>query len=103
VAITPSLAVGILEGITRRRVIELLRDVHEVTTVEREIGRTELYVADELFLCSTLAEIQPVIDVDGYPIGDRTAGRLTVALRDHYIACCEAGPDAPAGWLTPLS
>jgi branched-chain amino acid aminotransferase len=100
--ITPPVTAGILESISRRNVIELLRAEHGKTVVEREIDRTELYIADEIFMCGTLCEIQPVIAVDGYTIGDGTPGPLTTVYRDRYFQICESGAEAPYGWLTPV-
>jgi branched-chain amino acid aminotransferase len=103
VAITPPVTVGLLEGVTRARLLGLLPGEVGVPVAEREIGRSELYAADEVFLCSTLHEIQPVVEVDGFPIGDGEPGPVTTLVRDWYLRNCEAGPRAPDGWLTPLA
>lgn len=97
---TPPLTADILEGITRRRVMELLSADLGLSVTAREIDRTELYVADEVFLAGTLTEIQPVVEIDGYVIGDGTVGRITSRCRDRYFEICASGDDAPEGWLT---
>lgn len=99
---TPPTTADILESVTRRNLIQLLGDEFSMPVVEREIGRTELYVADEIFLAGTLSEVQPVVELDGYAIGSGSAGPLTVAVRDRYFEICEAGDDAPYRWLTPI-
>jgi len=103
VAITPPVTVGLLEGVTRARLLRLLPDTLGVPVVEREIGRSELYAADEVFLCSTMHEILPVLDVDGFAIGDGTAGAVTTLAMRHYQRNCDAGPDAEPGWLERLT
>jgi branched-chain amino acid aminotransferase len=102
-AITPPVGVGLLEGVTRGLLLRLLPEALGIPVVEREIGRSELYAADEVFLCGTLHEIQPVIDVDGFVVGEGSPGPVTVRLRELYRRHCQAGPEAPAGWLQPLA
>ena len=103
VAITPPVTVGLLEGVTRARLLRLLPDTLNVPVVEREIGRTELYAADEIFLCSTLQEIRPVLQIDGFQVGDGVPGPVTSRVRELYLQRCEAGPHAPPGWLYRMS
>ncbi len=101
--VTPPITAGILESITRKRVIELLRQEFGMETVEREVNRTELYTADEVFICGTLCEIQAVIDIDGYVLSNGKPGPITERCRDRYIAICESGAKAPNGWLASAS
>lgn len=96
---TPPIMSGILESITRSKAIALLEERLGVPVIEREILRNELVVADELFMTGTLAEIQPVIEVDGLPVGDGAPGTLTTRLRDLYLSLCEAGPEAGVDWV----
>jgi branched-chain amino acid aminotransferase len=103
VAITPPPADGLLEGITRARLLSQLPSAVGVPVAEREIGRSELYAADEVFACSTLHEIQPVTEIDGFAIGSGKTGPVTSLIRDWYLRNCEAGPRASDGWLTPLA
>lgn len=97
---TPGASESILESITRRCAIELLSE-SGVTTVERPVDRTELYVADEVFLTGTLCEITPVISVDGFPVGGGKPGPVTEVLQKAYYRVCQAGRSETRGWLAP--
>ena len=74
VAITPPVSAGILESITRDVVKQLFQDELGIPVIERDIDRTELYIADEVFICGTGAELQAVNTIDGYKIGDGAIG-----------------------------
>ncbi len=82
---TPSITENILEGITRRTVIALLRDEMGVEVVERPIDRTEVYLADEAFFCGTGVQIAAITKVDHRPIGSGSMGPLTDKLRHLYF------------------
>lgn len=82
--ITPSVTSGILESITRDTIVKLCRDVLHIDCVEREIDRTELYVADEAFLCGTGAEITPLGSIDRFTLGDGKIGSLTEQI-EHIL------------------
>jgi branched-chain amino acid aminotransferase len=82
--ITPTVTSGILESITRATLIELCQSVLDLELVEREIDRTELYVADEVFLCGTGAEITPVASVDRFALGDGGIGPITQQVETLY-------------------
>ncbi len=77
--VTPSVDAGILEGITRDAVIELARKAG-VTVVERTMDRHDVYTADECFLTGTAAEVIPVVECDGRPIGTGKPGPITKDL-----------------------
>lgn len=79
VLLTPSVHCGILDGITRRVVIELAAK-HKIMTSEHVLTRHDIYCADECFLTGTAAEIVPVVTVDKRPIGDMKPGPLTLQL-----------------------
>jgi branched-chain amino acid aminotransferase len=87
---TPSLDSGLLEGITRDAVIELARG-RGVTVVERAMDRHDIYTADECFLTGTAAEVIPVVEVDGRPIGDGKPGPVTRDLLDRFHALVRSG------------
>jgi branched-chain amino acid aminotransferase len=77
---TPPQTASILDGINRRSVIEIARDEgHEV--IERDIARSELYLADEVFLTGTAAELVPVREIDDHAIGGGRPGEVTRALQ----------------------
>lgn len=78
--ITPDLTSGILESITRDALIVLAREELGLPVEERMVDRTELYVADEVFLCGTAAEISPVVSVDKYDVGAGEIGPVTREL-----------------------
>lgn len=98
---TPFFADSALEGITRESAIKVARDMgYEVT--ERQIPRTELYMADEIFLTGTAAEIVPVTGVDGHVIGNGREGPVTKDIREMYAKIVSAGAKDYAHWLTPV-
>jgi branched-chain amino acid aminotransferase len=80
---TPSLSDSVLEGITRDTAITIAKHLgYEV--YERSITRTELYIADEIFVTGTAAEITPIISVDNHKVGNGTVGEFTRKISDYY-------------------
>ena len=102
IAFTPSVSNSILEGITRRTVIELLTRELGIPVQERAVDRTEIYLADEAFLCGTGAQIVPVASVDSYDIGSGTAGAVTMKLRDLYSDVVRGAIPEYASWCLPI-
>ena len=101
--VTPAPTENILLGITRETVIELARREFGRITRERQIDRTELYIADEILLCGTGAQIAPVIKVDHRPIGDGTIGPISKALQQLYFDVVRGHiPNYRAQWCTPV-
>ncbi len=84
VLITPPVTDNILEGITRRSVIEVARKELGLDVVERSIDRTEVYMADELFMTGTAAQVVAVTKVDHRPVGGGSMGPITAKLRTAY-------------------
>jgi branched-chain amino acid aminotransferase len=84
VAITPPITENILEGITRRSVIELLQQELGMQVLERPIDRTEIYICDEFFITGTAAEVTAVTRVDYRPIGSGKMGPVTARLRQVF-------------------
>lgn len=82
---TPPVTDNILEGITRRTVMMLLRDELGLEVVERSIDRTEIYLAEEIFFCGTGVQIAAITKVDHRPIGTGQLGSITAKLRDIYF------------------
>ncbi|MGH7480220.1 MAG: branched-chain amino acid transaminase, partial [Candidatus Methylomirabilales bacterium] len=72
--ITPDLSADILEGITRQVLIDLCREELGLEVIERSVGRSELYLCDEVFLCGTGAQVSPIIEVDRRPLSDGKIG-----------------------------
>jgi branched-chain amino acid aminotransferase len=98
---TPYFADSALEGITRESAIAIARKLgHEV--LERQIPRTELYLAEEIFLTGTAAEIVPVTSVDGHIVGSGKEGPVTKGIREMYEKVVSAGVKDYMGWLTPV-
>lgn len=102
VLVTPSVTDDILEGITRAAIIELARAELGLETVERSIDRTELYVAEEVFLCGTGAQVSPVTRIDHRPVGEGTIGPVTGRIKDVYFDAVRGRLPAYGDWLTPI-
>ena len=83
--ITPILEDNPLPGITRETVMELAREELGIDVVERRIDRTELYLADEVFLSGTAAHLTPVISLDSRPIADGEPGPVSTQLKQMYF------------------
>jgi branched-chain amino acid aminotransferase len=84
VLVTPPITNGILESITRSAVIQICRELLNLPTVEREIDRTELYIAEEAFLCGTGEEITSVISIDRIPVGSGEPGPIFKSIEEFY-------------------
>ena len=80
---TPGQHNSILDGITRRSVVQIAHDLG-YTVVERDIARAELYLADEVFMSGTAAELVPVREVDDHPIGTGRPGEITRVLQKAF-------------------
>jgi len=88
---TPSIDSGILEGITRAAVIDLAREAG-YTVVERTMDRYDVYTADECFLTGSAAEVIPVVECDGRPLGEGVPGPITRELRQRFGRLVHEGP-----------
>jgi branched-chain amino acid aminotransferase len=99
--VTPSVNDGILESVTRDTLLRLA-NLSGLTTVQRRVGRTELYLADEVFYCGTGQEITPILSVDGKPVGSGTPGEITRLLQSKYDKVVRGNEQAPQAWLTPI-
>lgn len=100
--ITPSGTNDILESITRQTVIELAREYLGLETVERDVDRTELILAQEVFCCGTGAEITPVTSTDCIVVGSGQPGAITRQLIEIYQAIVTGKNAAHALWRTPV-
>jgi branched-chain amino acid aminotransferase len=99
--ITPPPSSNILVGITRDTVITLLRDELGIETVERDIDRTELYTADEVFMTGTAAHVTPVVELDHRPIGEGKMGPVAGRLVKLYFDVITGRVPKYAHWCTP--
>lgn len=100
--ISPPVTAGILEGITRATVLELYQREFGRPARERDIDRSELYVADEILLCGSAEEVTPVVSVDRIAIGDGKPGPITQQLRAAYLRAVRGDDQAYTSMLTPV-
>jgi branched-chain amino acid aminotransferase len=101
VALTPPVSDDLLEGVTRKALIELLAN-EGIPLEVRSIDRSELYVADEMFLCGTGVQISPVIEIDHRPVGSGEVGPIGRLVRDRYFDAVRGRLPEYSHWLTPI-
>ncbi|CAI8018646.1 Probable branched-chain-amino-acid aminotransferase [Geodia barretti] len=101
--ITPSLEDNVLPGITRDTVIQLAQSELGLDVLERSIDRSELYLADEVFLTGTAAHLTPVVELDHRPIGDGNAGPVSSKLQKMYFDIVVGRTEKYRHWCTPAS
>jgi branched-chain amino acid aminotransferase len=96
--ITPPQTAGILDGISRRSIIQIARDLgYEL--IERDLARAELYMADEVFLTGTAAELVPVRELDDHPIGGGRPGPITKVIHQVFDDALHGRDPRYAEWL----
>lgn len=100
--VTPPVTADILEGITRESVIRLASDRLGLGVVEREVDRSELYAADEVFFCGTGVQVSPVTRVDGRPVGTGSPGPVALGLQEAYFRAVRGEDPAYSDWLLPV-
>jgi branched-chain amino acid aminotransferase len=100
--ITPSITSDVLESITRETMIELFRKEFGIEVVEREVDRTELYSAQEIYLCGSGFEVIPVVSVDRLPVGDGKVGEITRQIRELYLGVARGEKEQYRDWLSPV-
>lgn len=100
--VTPSPSDNILEGITAATVVELARRELGIETVERTVDRTELYIADEVFMTGTAAHLTPVVEVDRRPVGAGVPGPITGQLSKLYFDVIRGKHPGYRHWCTPV-
>jgi len=101
VALTPPVSDDLLEGVTRKAIMELLAN-EGIPVLERSIDRSELYVADEAFLCGTGVQVSPIIEIDHRPVGSGQIGPIGRLVRDRYFDAVRGRLPEYAHWLTPI-
>jgi len=101
VLITPALNGSFLPGITRDTVITIARDLG-IPVREQAVPREMLYIADEVFLTGTAAELTPVRSVDRIPVGDGTVGPITRAIQQKLMDILHGRAPDHYGWRTPV-
>jgi branched-chain amino acid aminotransferase len=100
--ITPPVTENILEGITRKSVIELADRELGLPVIERKIDRTEVYLCDEFFMTGTAAQIMAVTRVDHRPIGAGVMGPVATQLRELFNEIVRGRRDDYRHWINPV-
>lgn len=101
VLITPGVTSGILESLTRDSILRMALETGQAAET-RDVDRTELYIADEIFYCGTGQEITPVISVDRIPAGDGKPGKITRAMQALYDNQVRDIAPENRDWRTPV-
>ncbi|MDO8484984.1 MAG: branched-chain amino acid transaminase [Candidatus Limnocylindrales bacterium] len=101
VALTPPVSDDLLEGVTRKALMEMLAN-EGIPVQTRSIDRSELYVADEILLCGTGVQVSPVIEVDHRPVGSGEIGPISRLIRDRYFDAVRGRLPEYRHWLTPI-
>jgi branched-chain amino acid aminotransferase len=102
VAITPPIYANILEGITRRSVMQLLSEEMRLTVEVRDIDRTEVFIADEAFFCGTGVQVVAITEVDHRPIGTGKIGPVARQLRELYFDVVRGKVSRYCHWNVPV-
>ena len=99
---TPPVAASLLNGITRHTLITLAEQAG-IKVVERDLPREYLYLADEVFMCGTAAELTPIRSVDGRTIGGGGMGPITRRMQQLYFGLFDGSTADRWGWLEPVA
>lgn len=102
VVITPPITANILEGITRKSIIQLMRDELGLEVVERNIDRTEIFLADEAFICGTGVQMAAITRIEHRPIGDGKMGPITEQTWSLLLDVLYGRVGKYRDWLTPV-
>ena len=100
--ITPAPSEDILEGITRREVIELVEEELGEHVMERSVNRTELYICEEALLCGTAVQVVPLLEVDRRSVGNGAAGERTLTLAAALLAISRRQDQRHPEWTVPV-
>jgi len=100
--ITPSTTDGILEGITRKTLMHLFKRETGRTVIERSVDRTEIYIADEIFLCGSGEQVTPVVSVDRIAVGEGKVGKITRDLQRVMLDAARGNDEEFITALTPV-
>lgn len=101
VLITPPVTGDVLEGITRRSLLELAAELG-IPVEQRAIDRSELYIADELFFCGTGVQVAPIESVDGRPIGEPGTWPVAKRISERFFDIVRGRDTTHSDWLTPV-
>ena len=97
--ITPGVCQDVLEGITRDSIITIAKDLG-IEVQEREIDKTELFIADEIFLCGTAAKVTPVKQVENYHLPQEN--KITLEIKEKLTAINEYKVSEYQDWITVI-
>jgi branched-chain amino acid aminotransferase len=100
--ITPPESDNILEGLTLDTALQVAQEELGLAVERRSIDRSELYIADEIFMTGTAAHLTPVTEVDRVPIGDGTPGPIATKLQQIYFDMITGRLPQYAEWLSPV-
>ncbi len=98
---TTPVSAAILNGITRDTLMTLAR-ADGIEVIERDMPREYLYLADEVFMCGTAAEVTPIRSVDGKPVGTGKTGPMTRRMQDLFFGLFDGRTEDRWGWLEPV-
>jgi branched chain amino acid aminotransferase apoenzyme (EC 2.6.1.42) len=101
--ITPSPSDNILLGVTRDTIIKLAQNELGIDTIERQVDRSELYLAEECFFTGTAANIAPIVEVDHRPIGTGKMGKITTELQNLFAQVMLGRNPKYSNWYTLVS
>ncbi|MGE0598012.1 MAG: branched-chain amino acid transaminase [Dehalococcoidia bacterium] len=99
--ITPGPADNVLEGITAKSVMQMAADDLGIQIVQREIDRTELYIADEVFMTGTAAHLTPIVEIDRRKVGSGRPGPITSKLSGLFYDAIRGKSEKYKAWCTP--
>jgi branched-chain amino acid aminotransferase len=102
VVVTPPVTAGILESVTRETLLQLVQEELHLPVEVRDIDRTEVYVAQEAFLCGSGAEVTPINSVDKLPLGDGTPGPITKKIQQVYFDVARGYVKKHPEWRTAV-
>ena len=100
--ITPPVTSNLLEGITRRTLLQLAQEELDLEVIERDIDRTELYLVEEAFFCGTGVQVAAIGSIDHRVVGNGRTGPITQKLRDLYFRVVMGQESKYMGWLTSI-
>jgi branched-chain amino acid aminotransferase len=100
--VTPDVSSNILESVTRKTLCELIRNEIGLQVVERTVDRSELYLADEIWMCGTGQEVVPITAVDRMDVGNGQPGALTRKVQKLYFDVARGRVARYSSWLHPV-
>jgi len=100
--VTTKITDNILVGITRNTIKEIAEKEFGIEVIERDIDRTELYIADEAFYCGTGAQVSPITSIDNRPIGTGKIGPITEKIQNYYFDMVKGKTKKHTDWVIPV-